>query len=435
MIRNSLRALAIFALTCSSGFLVLILYVGWGLFGWVGYDFGLYRSQSAILLDGLPAKMYDAGLIGQYQQLLTAYTNHPDKPLLPGTVPYLPLYAWLLAPLATVTPVLGFALWTTVNFLAGLYLCWRTASLFPRPERTWVAYVLLASFPMVYSLVLGQPTILLACAVGEFYLALRDGREFRAGLWFSCLVLKPQLAMIAGPLLLWKRRWAAVIGAAVGVGAALAASVVTVGLPALLSYPESVLQEASGGLGATGTNVRVPYMVNWRSLVLSVVPRVDDATGLLVTLALSLLTVACLALVWRGPWRPTDRCFPSKVTLLLLATILVSYHVYGHGVVILAVPLAATFASGRHSAFTGAMVCAGLVLPAAVFLVAAFPTLLPTWLSFDPVSLASRLITLSMVGCFAGLLAETCFARALRSRGSQMQTLPSRAGRYSPRVD
>jgi hypothetical protein len=129
---------------------------------------------------------------------------------------------------------LGFVLWTGVNLLGALVLAWRIAQLFPGAERLWVALLLFTSFPVVVTLFAGQP-ILLACAVAECYLSLRAGRDFRAGLWLSCLVLKPQYGFLIGPLLIWKRRWSAVAGALVGAAAVMVGSALARGLPALLA--------------------------------------------------------------------------------------------------------------------------------------------------------------------------------------------------------
>ncbi|MBI4320688.1 MAG: DUF2029 domain-containing protein [Chloroflexi bacterium] len=420
VLRNSLRALVISTLIIA--WFVAIAFIRFvdGDFRWIGYDFTLYRSQSAILLDGLAEQIYDVELIDRYQQMLAVFTSQPDKTLVTGTVPYLPLYAWLFTPFAATPPLVGFALWTALNLLGAVYLAVRASWLFAPIERVWVASLILLSFPFVYSLTLGQPTILLGCAMAECYIALRSGKELRAGLWLACLILKPQLAMLLGLLLLWKRRWTAVAGAAVGVVAVLIISVLTVGLSALLSYQQSLIHDASGGFAGVGTNVNPLDMVNWRSLILAFVPQIDDTAGLLLTLLLGLATSAVIALVWRGPWNPDERDFPSKMALLLLGTVLVSYHIHGHGAVILAVPLAAMLVNTRHLALTRTSVVAGVVLPSVFFILALFAPALGLGFLSEPTRIASRVLTLAMLGGIVGLLAELRLGRApVRCRGSR----------------
>lgn len=121
-----------------------------------------------------------------------------------------------------------------MSALAALHLARRVTGLFPQQDRPWVALLFLSSLPVAYTLFFGQPMLLLACAVAEGYLAFRAGREFRGGLWVACLLFKPQYGLLFAPLLIWKRRWAAVAGAAAGVLAIVIGSILVAGMPALL---------------------------------------------------------------------------------------------------------------------------------------------------------------------------------------------------------
>ena len=78
-------------------------------------------------------------------------------------------------------------------------------------------------------------------------------------------------------------------------------------------------------------------MINWRALVLALAPRISDARGIALTLLLGVVTVACVALVWRGPWAPKERLFSARLSLLILATLLVNYHSHAYGALLLAV--------------------------------------------------------------------------------------------------
>ena len=75
--------------------------------------------------------------------------------------------------------------------------------------------------------------------MAESYLALRRGADFRGGLWLGLIALKPQYGVLLGAFLLWKRRWYAVAGAAIGAG-------LVVGVSALLAGPGVLLDYANG---------------------------------------------------------------------------------------------------------------------------------------------------------------------------------------------
>src|SRR5918999_6408199 len=73
-------------------------YDKWGLFRWIGLDWGFYFAQSlALRLDG-PGAIYDLASLTAHQQALLPFTRDPAIPLAGGHVPYPPLFAWLLIP-------------------------------------------------------------------------------------------------------------------------------------------------------------------------------------------------------------------------------------------------------------------------------------------------------------------------------------------------
>jgi hypothetical protein len=182
--------------------LLVWLHSGWimirqnGVFLGVGYDYGLYYAQTMALSAGQAADMYRLDVIDRFHQILAAYTSYPEMHLPYGPVPYPPLFAWLFTPFTGPTAQVGFALWTALNLVALGHLAWRAARQFPDHRRLVAAGLVLVSPGVQQSLYLGQPMILLGCAMGACYLALRAGQDFRAGLWLACLLLKPHYGLL-----------------------------------------------------------------------------------------------------------------------------------------------------------------------------------------------------------------------------------------------
>lgn len=369
-------------------------YLEYGVFrGWLGVDFRFYFAQASILASGHPEKLYNLSAQDSFLQVLATYTRDPSTPLAAGQVPYPPLFAWLFVPFTLPPPLMGFALWTGLNLLLTVLLASRIAAGFPNRKKLWVFLALLTSLPMMYTIGLGQTTVLLALVFTEFYLALRAGREFRAGLWLACFLLKPQYAVLVGLLLIWKRRWAAIAGAAIGMVVILCASILLVGPSALLAMPGSLSEEAPFR-GTDVTPVLNFGMVNWRALVLWAVPQIDDTLGLLAVLVLSVLTTLCLIPVWRGAWNTQHPLFAARMTLLLLATLLVSYHNHIQGAALLAFPIALVLASSHYSRLVRFSL-GGLIL---------IPTLTYTFTLNS--GRAGMLLFLMIVLCFGTLLFE-----------------------------
>jgi hypothetical protein len=271
-----------------------------GLFRWLGIDFGIDLAQSQLLQNLGGSRLYDFDALGRQLQSLVVYTAQPGLPLPTGPVPFPPIYAWLFIPLTRLSPPLAFVLWAVLNVLVAAHMACLAAHFFPRSQRLLVIVLVLTSFPLAYAMFVGQPVLLLACAFGEAYISFLDGRDFRAGLWMACLLIKPQYGLLIGPILVWKRRRAAVVGVMAGGCIVLAGSLLAAGLDGLRQYPSSM-----SGLAHFDGKDALSYasqMINWRGALLRVAPDLPAYQGLLIVGILSLLTLLAACYVWRRPW-------------------------------------------------------------------------------------------------------------------------------------
>lgn len=385
-------------------FLVLWARVLWsiysdtGLFWWLGQDFASIITQSTVFWSVGPSAIYRVDALNPiHQQLLSTYANCcPNFDVV--VVPYPPLFAWMFTPFTMLPPPIGFALWENLTLLAALYLAWRVTQFFPKIEQSCAALMLLTSFPIAVCFVVGNPQqLLVACAIAECYLSLRAGRDFRAGLWLACLLIKPQYGFLLGLLLIWKCRWRAVAGTVVGGVIIVGGAVLVGGMAALLAYPSAIIDN----YGARFRGYGVGHMTNWRSLVLYFSPEISNLRGMVYTQFLAAATVLCAALAWRGPWEPRNPRFPTQMTVLLLATILAIFHSFNYGATILAIPIAAMLTEGRTNRVARLAVMAGVILPTLSFTLIYFRDGVP----------AARILTVVLLICYGSLVMELWLAR------------------------
>jgi hypothetical protein len=199
---------------------------------------------------------------------------------------------------------------------------------------------------------MGQPMVLLAVPVGEMFISFKAEKDFRAGLWLSMLLLKPQYAVLFGIFILWKRRWSAVAGAIIGGILLLALGAVAAGPQSYLAFADSIkgMSDLHGGVaGAT-------LMMNWRAIVLAVRPTIGEITGQSIVWMLSIATMLLALLPWCGRWNPGSRTFASRFALLTLGALVSSYHSHPHGAALLIVPLAAAWAESTFQLVTRAAI-------------------------------------------------------------------------------
>jgi hypothetical protein len=369
---------------------IMARYATRGLFASFGVDFAHYVSQTTVFWSIGPDSMYSLTAINNiYQQLLQTYIPSRAGELA-SPVPYLPLYAWLFTPFTIPSPPIGFVIWDGLGLLAGCYLVWRAAQLFPKDEQACGSLLILVSFPFMYCLYVGQPMIFMACAVAGCYRSLRLGDDFKAGLWTACLLFKPNYGLLLGLLLIYKGRWRAVAGAVVGGVIVIGGSILVAGLPTVLAYPTSLQEHARFRSGSEED------MINWLSIILELRPGIGDFKGMLLEQFLNAVTVLGVAWAWRGPWKPHAANFPIQFTLVILATLIANHHSFNYGAVLLAVPLASVMAEGQLSPLSRLIVIAGILLPTLSFTVIAF---------IDP-SRASRILACLLLLCFVSLFVE-----------------------------
>ena len=335
-----------------------------GLFRRIGFDWGLFYSQAAALANGDVSAMYQVDQLGRYVQRLTPYTSTLDVPLLQWPSPYPPAMAAVLEPLTQLPPPLAFGVWTAFSLAASVALLWRVSQLAPGIGKTRAALIFFTTLPVLQAFLLGQPVLFLAVAMGESYLALRKGADFRGGVWLGLLALKPQYGLLLGLFLLWKQRWHSVAGAAVGVGAVLVVSALAAGPSSILAYANAV--------SAMG-DIRDPYaasaeMVNWRSLIVNARPSIGNTSGVLAFAVLSLLTVAAIAWATRGRWRTGTVVLEWQLLAVSAGTFLVSYHSHMHGLALLTVPLAAMWSLSAREPIARLSELAFVFLPTVTFI-------------------------------------------------------------------
>ena len=325
------------------------VYAAGELFHRLGFDWSLFYAQTMALRAGAGPRIYDQATIDQYLQPLVGYVANsgPVTSLDGWPQPYPPFFAAAMVPFALPPAPVAFALWLLVSLLAALYLAFRVRQFLPELGPVGAAAAVLASIPVAWGLFMGQPTVLLAVAVSELFISLRAERDFRAGLWLSALLLKPQYALLFGLFILWKRRWHAVAGAILGGLALLVLGAVAAGPTSYLRFAETL-----ASMSDLRDNIAGPtLMINWRAIVLAVRPGIGETLGQAIVWTLSVLTMLVALLPFRGRWEPRSASFGPKFCLLTLGTLIGSYHSHPHGAALLIVPLAAGWAaSAFHTA-------------------------------------------------------------------------------------
>ena len=199
----------------------------------------------------------------------------------------------------------------------------------------WVLPAALLYTPIVESLSSSQKgTICLLIFVATFYL-LRSERPFRAGLVFGCMAFKPQLALVLGLALLWKRQWQFVVGAATTL-VVLILVTLALGASVCADYWE-FSRKASTYVQTAGYDLTESHcLYGFFSLLFG-----DQNLKYtqLAMLTVGCMVVALLGRLLQGPFDTSSPRFEWQFSGMVVASVLLSPHLFTYDLSILFIPI------------------------------------------------------------------------------------------------
>jgi len=245
---------------------------------------------------------------------------------------YLPLYppqvSILFASFAQLSYGWGLVLWLLVSaaiYASCAYALWRACPSLRGEGRT--VLILAIAFPAFWHLIAwGQTSALaLACFTLAFF-ALRNERDFLAGLTLGCLIFKPQLGVAAAVIFTVEHRWKLIAGAVLSALFQFAA--------AWLYYGVGPLRDWIGALLRFPTQLSLlepkPYQTHsLRSFWTMLLPWPRLSLAVYIITALLVLVLAVRS--WQSN---LSLPLPLRYSTLLLATVLVAPHLTVYDLVI-----------------------------------------------------------------------------------------------------
>jgi hypothetical protein len=296
-----------------------------------GYsDFSIYYCAGTIVRQGMGHRLYD-----NVTQFKVQREFSPEVAIRLDALPYNhpPFEALWFTPFSYVSYSSAFALWALANLAMLISLPFMLRPrLLHLQDYPWLIWVLasLGFFPVFFTLLQGQDSILLLFLYALSFLCLKQKREAFAGGWLALALFKPHLVLPFIFLLLAQGRKKVLYGF-LPIAAVLAlVSAAVVGKEGMLLYPRYVLHlEETMARGA----IMPSDMPNLRGL-LYVLLHGDSYVGLV---ALIISVGLLLFAAWRC--RGGANRFDLNFSLAVVATILVSYHGLGYDLSILILPI------------------------------------------------------------------------------------------------
>ncbi len=337
----------------------------YGLFYFMGLDFGIYRSAAAAAIAEGPTAMYDMDAVASHARELMTYYGPAARGLNVGPMAYPAIFLLPVLPLDALAPPLGYVIWTGLGLALSYAAVAGMAARWPGAGRGLVVAGVL-SFPVATALFLGQVTPLFLYGFSRAYRSLEREHDFRAGLWCGALYVKPQYAAFLFLVFLLKRRWRALGGLALAGAIVLLGSMAIVGPDGMRAWYETL--RGMSGFRDVPPMIGPQWMINWRGVLAVVLPEgVSDRTGQVLTSILSILTVGLLLLIWRGRWDPRGDRFGVQMLATIIVMMMASYHNHAHSAALLLVPGIAVAAQGSGPRSLRTILAAGLLAPVLLY--------------------------------------------------------------------
>lgn len=296
-------------------------------------DFSVTYIGAYLVHHGRGAELYDLDSQARLRsQLFTRaerlFFEHP------------PFEALLLSPLAALPYRTAYVVWGFLNVLVWLALPWLVRPYAPLPKDS-LAYgaLWLAFAPLGIALYQGQSSLLLSLLYLATFRALKQGRDYRAGLYLGLGLFKFQFVLPFVCIFALRRKWTFVRGFLSSMAAFGLLSLVAVGWQGCIAYLRLLLRVA--GSPANKSYGAASDMATIQGLVHATLGRFSPGwmVTLLVVMA-SLSLVGCIAWKWRKcspqPSSPSsDMLFAASLGVALLT----GFHMFTHDLSPLMLPL------------------------------------------------------------------------------------------------
>ena len=317
-----------------------LIIIGWQvaqrmICGEIAADFcGYWSAGKVARLYGF-GRIYDLQYLGPVaNSVLPGVTVPSQVAILPAT-PYLAVFLLPFYLLSLLSPELAYWVWTLFSLLAlFLYVRFfvRRLQLGSLPARVMI--MLFAALPVFTTTFLGQMEVWLVVCSGELLRALLDGKPFRAGLWLGGLLLKPQLVIVFGLILLLQRSVRILAGLATAASSLLLATFLLVGPAGFVQMLDVWLAYGNNSVGSW-----VGTMMNWRMLGSHLSAFFAPWFGWGLAGAGMLVTLLVVLYLWRERFDRVSPGLPVAFLGVLAGSAMLAWYAHIHTAVIFLPPI------------------------------------------------------------------------------------------------
>ena len=295
-------------------------------------DFSSFYCAAQIVRSGLGSQLYDLRLQAEFQAKVAAvhaFYNHP------------PYEALLFVPFTFLTYQGAYFAWTACNVVllaCAVLILDRTTKVRDalsqfariRADRGLLFVVFLTFAPVTTCFLIGENSMLTLLAFTGTFALFQSKRNFFAGFLLAFALYKFQLVLPLVLVIAVRRKWASVAGFSVSAVFLSLVSIAVSGSRVIWEYPRFLAFESKHPELA---GFHPSFMPNLRGLLSLLF---FGRGGMMVTIVVAF--VSAIVLIWAvKKWR--DEELALSFCASVLATLLVSFHLYNYDLSLLLIPV------------------------------------------------------------------------------------------------
>jgi hypothetical protein len=236
-------------------------------------------------------------------------------------------------------------------------------------ERIIMIINILAFWPLTYTLLLGQFSLLLLLAFLQMFIAMKKTRLTKAGIWMFLLTIKPQTLLIPAMMTLNKRYWRMALPACISGVVLFIASWLLIGQKPWLGYIKS-LQALGSFFDQFGVHPATEYTV--RGVLTNILGNVQGNLINTISFILLLLGMLLSWFLWSRDIHPEAPRFALYFSFTLTLSVFLSLHLNPHDSLVLVLPAALFYDYLRQNNYPKKVLSILLLLSPVVFFIAGF---------------------------------------------------------------
>lgn len=335
----------------------------------VASDFTNLYTTFTIVRSGDGGKLYDLGVIGDYQRVILN-----NRTISEGILPilYPPFFALFLSPISIIPLHSAYYLWTIIQLgllIWLIYLLWHLFTEWNNKER-WIMIITVLSFwPLTNTFLLGQVSLFLLICILQIYLNIKKNKLTTAGFFLACLMIKPQITLIPAVMILNKRYLRTAISAVITFITLVIFSSIFLGSTIWLQYIK-LLPSMSNYFGLYGFYPALQYTL--RGILSNLL---GYTQGNLINIISSITLSLVLVIVWYEQRHgiPADSSqFNLYFAITITLSAFFSVHLYPHDDLILILPGVIFYEYLRQNNYPKKAYSILLLISPIVFLIAGF---------------------------------------------------------------